>query len=290
MLINPESWSSSLHMYTRYGFNRVNASFVHPVFLGVFVMQISLLNLIICNNIDIAYRHIKRVRCVIQIILSPFLIFVTGSRTSVMAFLIASTFLVFMTLYKKRIRRLILNILIFIIIILILFFIFIGEDIKAFIYHSVVEKEATQSIESKHISMIDGIKYLSSNFNWIGENNRQFTGDWTLKNYELSNGFINRFSMYGIFYFVLYVFVWIIGFRNSLKIYKTNTVVGLILFLSLIYLFFVSMVLELDFQNEILFFIFIGLSMNKFFLKDRDYFNHKILVSTDHCNNNSVAN
>lgn len=263
LFIDPTSWDASLGRYTRFGVNRVQVSFVHPVFLGVFIMLISLINLTVLLNKMINPKYIKRKYCIAQILLSPVVLLVTGARTAAIGFILAAISAVILHWNKYSLKRLIMYSVLLLTGGFLILNLFFGQYIEGLFYHNVVSAEAFDTMISKRLSMIEGIKYISRNINWLGENNREATGEWTLKNYELSNGFLNCLSIYGIFYFITYGFIWIVAIRSSLRINKKNSGIGLILFISFVYMFLVNNISELNFQNLVFFFIFVGLANNR---------------------------
>jgi len=260
LLIDPDEYGTS-RIYERYGDNliRVMASFGHPIYLGVFMIMVALINASFLINPR--KNYLRPVVLLLQIILAGIAVLISQSRTAAVALIIIIPFY-YGIVYKKTSS---IKLMLYMLPIGLMTFYLIDNYFYDY-YNQTLNKQvfasnSTNTFEFRLQNLAYGIEIFSKNINWIGENNRYLTGKWLLENKELSNGFVNRMTTFGFLYFIIYVYLWFYSIINFYK--RSANFYFMILTLILIFLFIVNNITELNFQNEILFFIIIGLGFNE---------------------------
>lgn len=261
-LMDPEGWGGS-HMYYRFGQKRVMASFGHPIYLGLFVLLVALINVVLLLQKVPNDNIIKRRYLFIQLLFASIVVLISQTRTGVVSFIIVILIFFITRAHKIKLGATLGYLLMTSIISFPLFIYYFHEYIQDFIYYNITSECATDNLAGRMLAISEGIKGLNTQMNWFGESNRYFfTARWTLENTELSNGFIDPITTRGIFYSILYLFLWLLSFCSLYK--KNRQSVEIILLFSLIYLFIANNITGLAFQITILFYIIIGFSFNKF--------------------------
>ena len=115
------------------------------------------------------------------------------------------------------------------------------------------------------------IEYIFNYSNFLGEGILIHSKlDYFIRNNDLLNGFLNKFLRNGTFYGLLYIYLWFKAFIVSFKFSKYNIWGSILLFL-FIYLFIVNNITQLNFQNEIIFYILLGIIFNPCLRKSINY-------------------
>ena len=269
-LVEFEEWGES-RMYYRFGQNRVMASFGHPIYLGTYLFIITLVNIILMLQKSAYLHNIKTRYMILQIALSGIVLLICQARSVAVSF--ACVLIIYLTLncFKISKIKLIKYGTTLTIIVIPVFFLYFYDYFIDFLYHNVVSSKAIGNWDFRMLALNEGIRILGNYSNWFGETNRVFYGKWVLENTELSNGFINGLSLKGIFWFCVYIFVWCKAFISSYFLKKNQSLVGVILLYIFLYLFIVNNITQLNFQNAILFYVFVGFAVSPALLNQHNY-------------------
>lgn len=255
-----KGWGESLIDY-RFGQKRVAASFGHPIYLGTYLFLITTANIILLLHRNVYFQHIKVRYIICQIALSGVVLLISQARTVAVSF--TCVLIIYLTLNYFKISKikLIKYGITLTIIVLPVFFLYFYDYFIEFLYHNVISSKATDNWDGRILALNEGIRILRNYSNWFGETNRVFYGKWAFENTELSNGFINSLSLKGMFWFLVYIFVWCKAFISSYFLKKNQGLPGIILLYIFLYLFITNNITELNFQNNILFYVFVGLAV-----------------------------
>ncbi len=88
-------------------------------------------------------------------------------------------------------------------------------------------KRGTDNLVGRRLALGEAIRILGNDMNWFGETNRVHYGKWILENTEVSNGFIDALSLKGVFWFLVYIFVWCKAFISSYFLKKNQGLPGI---------------------------------------------------------------
>lgn len=261
LMINEKTlWENSQSIYYRGTIYRSIASFGQGIYLGVFLCLNLIISILLTFFLKIDY-FLKRKRFIlIQIFISIPAIIVSQSRTAVI-----SLFFVFFLFFLLNLRKIKLST-----VLLILLLIFCSITTIAYFYKNYIDEFLYQNVSGKYslVNLYGRLDMFSLMYD-IVKYDITFWGQKTLfaeliiYTMDITNGFLYQFLLYGILYGVIYIFFWIMVIKEAFK--KNHyTKWGYFFFLILIYFFIVDNITTLYFQNEILFFVFAGLSANPF--------------------------
>ncbi len=262
LMLDPEDeWRNSQISYERSGQVRVSASFSQPLYLGTFFGIVALINILLLFEGKRIQSKWAKIFNILQIFVASFGILLTQSRTVIVAILISTALFLFLNRRKMRLAIL-AQIIISMVIVVILISVFFSDYLSDFIRYNIVSEDASANWLYRVEKTFYSINYVLANFNWFGEAIPKYDSlRWFYESFDLLNGFINQFLRNGIFFFLLYIYLWIFALRYCAKRRK-NSVWSSVFFFVLIYLFVVNNITAINMQNEILFYIFLGLSMN----------------------------
>lgn len=271
LMINPnEGWISSNMAFERHELYRGAATFVHPIWFGIFLLLVVLINLLILIHKKIIRNIFIKIGLIVQIILAIIITMISQSRTAIVSFILVFI-LVLATSLKKRqiVHALIFFLLVSLTIIPIIYF-FFQDYLHDFVTLNLTSKGYAQGNIIARIKIIVGsLEYMFKYFNLFGEARVKYLDlKQFIATYDLTNGFLRVFLLNGMFCALLYLYFWLKGLKESYKISKYN-VYGSILIFVMIYLFIADNATVLRFQVQIIFFIILGITFNPFLKKLR---------------------
>ncbi|MCK4395678.1 MAG: hypothetical protein KAW56_02060 [Candidatus Marinimicrobia bacterium] len=268
-MINPDDmWTNSQMIYQRYGQQRIAASFVQPIFLGIFLGLIVLIDILILIYYKFKLNFFIKIIIIVSVLLSGVAVLLSQSRTAIFALVIASILILLKN--PGKIKSFV-YILILLTINLYLINHYFHDYITDFLYYGIISDKATINYFSRVDLAKMSIKYIFNYSNFLGEGILIHSKlDYFIHNNDLLNGFLNKFLKHGIFYGLLYIYLWFKAFKVSYKFSKYN-IWGSILLFILIYLFIVNNITQLTFQNEIIFYILLGIIFNPFLKNQKEY-------------------
>jgi len=268
-MINPDDlWINSQIAYQRFGHMRIAASFVHPIYLGTFLGFITLINILMLIYYRYELNLFKKIIVIVSILLAGFATLISQSRSSVVALSI-----VLILIFLKNYRN-IKGMLYFIIPLAIFFLIirrYLSNYMTDFYYYGVISNQATFNFFSRINTVVISIKNIFNYPNFFGEGmlvHNQL--NYFVHNNDLLNRFLYGFLTYGIFYALLYIYLWFKALKDSYNFSKYN-ILGSVLLFIFIYLFIINNITMLNFQNEIIFYIFLGIIFNPYIRKYINY-------------------
>ncbi|MCX5829834.1 MAG: hypothetical protein NTV58_17840 [Deltaproteobacteria bacterium] len=263
LMMDPDNlWMNSQMLYERFGSVRVAASFAQPIFLGVFLSLVVLMNFIIIQERLMISKNQKAIiYCVI--IFAVIGVVVSQSRTAAICLILTSITYWFDRRQKIGIARLfVFTVPVFASVWLIYFL--LGQAFDDLIFYSIFSPDAPGGLIGRSRNIADSFYMIFSYPNWLGEKIvTKFDYYWFLSNTDLLNGYLNKFLLKGIFCGIVYTYVWFKAIKGSYQLSK-DTLVGKILFYSFLYLAVVNWITWVVVQNEILFFVLLGLMVNPF--------------------------
>ena len=263
-----DEWLSGQTLYVRFDQFRVTASFSHPLFLGTFFDLVVLANILILVIYKSLASRFVTILLYVSIVLAAIATLLTQSRTSIVALGI-----VLVLLFMQNARKIRLILLVTFVSSLVYFLInyFFSDYLGDFIQRgfSLSSQESTTNFDFRLEMMIQSAVYLFTYLNFFGEgviNNVQLYQ--FVYNTDLLNGFLYAFLTKGIFYGLLILVVWIKAFKTTYLSRKYDNHARMFLFI-LIYLFIVNNITMLYGQNEIIFFMFIGIIFSPYLRTQR---------------------
>ncbi len=262
VMIDPDAWGAS-KIYQRYGQFRTVASFGHPIYLGTFLLLVATINIILLSYKKPHLKVIKSSYSLLQIVLAVIVVLISQARTAVVCLIPTVLIMLVIEVRKLGLGKIIKYAVLVLIIMVSILYIYFYDYMTEFLYYGVTSPQAISNLKGRALAISEGIRILKSEMNWFGESHRLYSGVWTLRNTELSNGFINILTLNGMFYFTIYIYIWLIAFKSAYKMRGINEIVGGILLFLLLFLFLVNNITQLNFQNALLFYIFVGFCLNK---------------------------
>jgi len=269
IMIDPDDlWSNSQMVYQRWGHNRIVASFVQPIFLGTFLGLIILIDIFIIIYYKSKINYFIKIVIFVSALLSGVVILLSQARTAGVALVIVSILMLLKNTGK-------IKSLVYLLILLTtcLYFInlYFHNYLTDILYYGIISDKATINYFSRVDFVKMSIEYIFNYSNFLGEGILIHSKlDYFIHNNDLLNGFLNKFLKNGIFYGLLYIYLWFKAFKDSFKFSKYNIRGSMLLFI-FIYLFIVNNTTMLTFQNEIIFYILLGIIFNPMLKNQKEY-------------------
>lgn len=261
-MLNPDDeWRNSQISYERFGQVRVAASFSQPLYLGTFFGFVGLTSILLLLENKRIKMKAGKAFVVSQALIACLGILLSQSRTSIIAIIVSIVFFIFLN--RDRINKANLAALSFVggFVFLIVAYWF-SDYLSDFIRYNVTSEYASNNWVIRIDIASQSVAYLWANFNWIGEGlTRSDSLRWFYENTDLLNGFINQFLRNGVFFFLMYVYLWILAFKHSARRRQVNAWSS-VFFFTMVYLCVVNNITALNMQNEILFYIVLGFLFN----------------------------
>jgi len=266
--LNPEGSKENI-IIERYGIPRINVSFGYAIYLGVFISFILYIFIILLTSKNRKFNNRQILYIIIFSIISSCVILISQSRTSF--FTITISLIIVMVIFhrKFRIKTILSYLLIFLPLLTIGIYYFFSNYFLNFFEFGITSENADENWVARLLNVERGMNIFFNNINWIGESNRYNIFNYS-GNFEISNGFIDPLTKYGVFYFILYLTIW----AQSIKLAYANrrsSIYGFLLFCSLIFFFISNNITGLYNQIEVLFYIIIGLVHNTFLFSKKIY-------------------
>jgi O-Antigen ligase len=263
LMVNPkDDWQNSAIQYSRFEQIRITAGFNHPIYLGTFVIFVLIMSLILLIIRQKQNLQVSTPLIIVQIFLALTVALLSQSRTAIIGLLIIVPAIVLITQNKYLV---LLKLSAIMIIIVLAMFIFFSDYLITFYFNNIVGERADENWVGRGVILDAAFAYVGSFINFFGES---IKGHNEVYNYmystDMLNGFLNSYLFYGLFYCIIYIYVWIASIVKSYKMSKINTLSYIPLF-ALLYYFIVNNITAITFQNEIIFFILVGLSFNRNF-------------------------
>jgi len=271
LMINQEDrWISSSLFHERHGLYRAAATFVHPIWLGIFLLMSALINVLILVYGKIVRTSFAKMILITQIGLAAVATMISQSRTAIVSFALVVFFVFLINIKKRKLASTFAILLLASLIIIPVIYFFFNDYLNNFILFNLSSEGYSQRNLIARIKIVIGsIEHIFKYVNLFGEASfnhfelRQF-----VMTQDLTNGFLRMLLLNGLFCTLLYMYIWLKGIKESYKFSKYS-IYGSILFFIMIYLFIADNATVLRFQVQIIFFIILGITFNPYLRKRR---------------------
>lgn len=262
------NWETSTILHTRggiFGTQRIAATFVHPIWLGVFVMAVFLINLLILFYYKMEPNKKYRILMFIQMLFALFILILSQSRTALVSFLI--TIIMFLIINRKGSIKQALLLLSFIGALLYFVYYYLSVNYSYFfqllIYDNISSSYAADNMIGRSNIYIEMIILMFTHLNLVGEATvlNSDVQKFLLVT-DMTNAFLSRLIANGIFGGLVFIILWVKAFTKSLNNLKFNKLFVSI-FLVLFYFILTNNITTLRYQIEIISYIFLGLAFNE---------------------------
>lgn len=272
--LNTENeWLSSTMVHERTQVKRIAATFIHPIWYGIFIVLASLINvlLLIFQRKTISKRH--KVIIIIQLLLAIPAVIMSQSRTAIVSVVIA-LFLSFFLFKKYKVRSNKITWVIPGLITISILFTFGYFIIKQYYYDyylsvaevNIYSKYAFGNFYGRINTYLITLKKLTQYPNFFSEA-LIFSSDFrnSVRALDMTSGILVVAIYNGVIAGVIYVMIWI---KSMYRTYRLKTIYAFITLVVIIFLFIADNGTTLRFQISIIRYILIGLSFNKILEKE----------------------
>lgn len=259
LVLDPnEAFNNSSLIYYRAGVVRVAGAFSQPIFLGEFLLLVSLINILLIDNNYYEYK--LRMFSYLQILLAILGAVLSQSRTGIMSF--ALCMFAYLLFSRKRLSY----ILIFSVFVLASYLVFTSyfpDTFSTIVFANVKEQGGIENLNGRIAVASATLLSLTGQINYLGELSPFYRNFVIAHNIDLINGILNKALLKGLVIALIYLFLWFKIFARNVQRFKRNSFNKIFLFI-FVYLFIVDNITLLTYQNEMFFYILVGLQFNAF--------------------------
>lgn len=264
-MINPEdSWNNSQKNWNRFGLYRGQASFVHPIYLGCYLFLITLCNMLILiyqrDKVKKLFKYLLTTQIILGVIAGIF----SQSRTAILSCILVSVLIFIIDLKNIPMLRLIILLPIIFLVVFLLMYYFYSDYFTTFLYTNFLAENANINWNYRINISVRTFENIFKYPSFFGEKLLYSSELRSFIKNDLTNGILNKFIHAGVFYGLFYIYIYFKALKKS-YIYRKDSNWGLILFSIFMYYFVVDNLSGIAVQNEILFYMFLGILFSPFF-------------------------